>query len=154
MAAVDKKAAAAKSTSTASAETTSGGDSRCAGFAGGPYWVTTRYGGFCVSSQAEQENAQHQELVDAQAELAEQKLQQQQADYQRQLLQQQAQYQQQLLQQADIARRQMVLQYMMNMTKPQPYVLPMPQVPAYSVPNNQIHCTSNTLGGTTYPNCN
>ena len=52
----------------ASAQTT--GDPRCAGSAGGPYWVTTRYVGLCVSSQAEQKSAQHREAVDAQAQLA------------------------------------------------------------------------------------
>lgn len=69
---------------------------------------------------------------------------------QRQLLQQQAEYQRQLLQQqADIARRQMVMQYLMN--RPMPAYTPMPLLPPPQ--NNQIHCTTQTLGGTAYTNC-
>jgi hypothetical protein len=122
------------------------------------YRVTTQWGSYCASTPAEQAHDQQQATTSAQL-IAQQKLQQQQteqqAEYQRQSLQQQAQYQQQLLkQQADIARRQMVLQYLMNMKMPTYTPLPPPVLPSYVAPqNNQIHCTTQTIGGIAYTNC-
>jgi hypothetical protein len=118
-------------------------------------WVTTSYGGYCAATP--QTSVERQEVINAQF-AAQQKLQQQQAEYQRQLLQQQAQYQQQLLQQqADIARRQMALQFLMN----RPIYTPPPltynpaaiAAPMTNMNNNNIHCTTQYIGNPAYTNC-
>jgi hypothetical protein len=53
------------------------------------------------------------------------------------------------------ARQQQLLQNWMmlqNMNRPQPYQLQMPQFPR-PVPNNNINCTSTTIGNQTQTNC-
>lgn len=116
----------------------------------GQTWVRTSYwGGACIAKENLPMALEHIQQQ-AQEDTVNRQLQQQ-AEYQQQLLAQQAQYQQQLLrQQADIARRQMALQLMQGMRN-QPYVLPMPQAPV--VPNNQIRCTTQYIGGIAYTNC-
>jgi hypothetical protein len=144
------------------------GDWQCANSTVGKYWVATTYGGYCGSSKAEAQakalaqpgpqmpaSAQQVDLLAVQQQHDQQ---QQQAKYQRQLLQQQADYQQQLLQQQDkLARRQMVFQYLMNRpsyTPAPPVYNPSVVAPFYNnLNNNNIHCTTQTLGNTSYTNC-
>ena len=106
------------------------------------YWVTTLDGTYCTLSPAEQTAVRQGEVTIAQLPAW------RQAEYQRQMLQQQ---QMMIQQQADIARRQMALQYLQNIRPTYTPLPPPPMLPAYQ--NNHINCTTQTLGSTAYTNC-
>jgi hypothetical protein len=138
----------------------------------GESWVADSFGGRCVNNAAAEElrqimlGASRQREAEAnkeaenrakyealQQEVARRQAWEQQE--QQELQRQQWQFEQQLLkQQADIARRQMVLQYLMNRPTYTLPLLQLPVLPAYQAPqNNSIHCTTQMIGGTGYTNC-